>query len=112
MNVREVAEVVGCAAFVGVAARELGRRSDRPPLSFDDWFPPRGWLGICTLIAVGLIYAGCWVTFGAHQTFRLGGIIAPVGGLALSALLIRYFRLPSRPTRAVDKTPSSSDQAD
>jgi DivIVA domain-containing protein len=92
------------------AARQFLRRGPRARLTLNDW-EPRGWLGLVSILCLGLIYGGGWVLFGRHQTFRVGGALALVGGLALLAVIIQYLRrpvLPSPSPEGVNASPADA----
>ena len=89
-----------------LAARFRGWPSrPREPFGWRDLIPNTGRFLMWPVVAAGLLYCGGWVLFGPHQTFRLGGFLALLGGIALSALIIVYAR---RPTTTPDrKVPGS-----
>jgi DivIVA domain-containing protein len=71
----------------------------REPLSFSEWMPPSGRMFLPTFIALGLVWAGGWVLFGPDEAFRLGGALALMAGLPLTATVVGYLMRPVGPAQ-------------
>lgn len=67
----------------------------REPFGWKDLIPNTGRFMMLPMPTAGLLYGGGWVLFGPHQTFRLGGFLALLGGLALAAVIVLYVRRPT-----------------
>jgi hypothetical protein len=79
-------------------------RRPRQPVTWRHFIPRTGLLFEPCLLAAGLMYGGVCVLFGSHQTFRLGGALALLGGIVLTTVIILYI---CRPTSAKQKVPGS-----
>lgn len=76
-------------------------RRPRQPITWRHFIPKTGLLFEPCLSAAGLLYGGVWVLFGSRQTFRLGGALAWLGGIALTTVIILYVRRPTSPKQKV-----------
>ena len=70
------------------------RRRPRERLSFRDWMPHAGRLFLPSFITLALLWAGPWVLFGSGETFRLGGVLALLGGIPMLLIIVGYVMRP------------------
>jgi hypothetical protein len=71
-------------------------RCPRPAIRFGDWVPHHGFLFLPTLIGIGLSGGGLAVLVGPDQTFRLGGLLAVLGGIPLLTIVVLYVLRPAK----------------
>ena len=72
------------------------RKSPRPALKAQDWLP-RGFLFLPTLVGFGSSVGAFDILVSPHQTFRLGGFLAMIGGILLLTLVVLYVLRPWHP---------------
>jgi len=111
VDLKATAEIASLITVGGFTAYRFTQTGPRPRLKWSDWDPKWGWLGPVALVTVGLVYGGGSALVTPHQSFRLGGALALVGGLALLALIVQYIRRPVLPESIDDQDPATASDA-
>src|SRR5450755_3363097 len=75
-------------------AIDAWRTRARPRLTAEDWNPKAGFMFLPSFLGVCLIGAGLHTALGAHQRYRLAGLLFLGGGAALAALIVLFLLRP------------------